>query len=382
MGAFALDLYRARYPRRRYGVASVVDYVAYVIHNPVRLEEATFERAKDVDRQRNVIRLIGTKTPASEERWAPIQAAYEPWLEKALRHCESPEDFLLPGAPGQLANVSTVSGAFATVLVACDRKRAGERTQIFRGTNMSMALAAGISADQIAVFAGHEIVGDPLMSSHYLRWQAFVAGLPARAWNYVPDLGTPDEIEALVREALRAGRSGSTAEREPQTVMERICAPHRARVFQTAPAPASTLSTWRWPGARSSPRRPPAPGGAPVMAARHWTLVALRGDPDLRSEAWSAAGESKAKQEKLTEALADAELVALSRSGQVRTVRIEIITARYDQDDLKHKFARLDPRTEVFAPSRATARRARAAGWPRPVHILDGRRYGAPERDW
>ena len=147
---------------------------------------------------------IGTKTPASEERWAPIQAAYEPWLEKALRHCESPEDFLLPGAPGQLANVSTVSGAFATVLVACDRKRAGERYEIFRGTNMSMALAAGISADQIAVFAGHEIVGDPLMSGHYLRWQALVGTAGPGARNYVPDLGTPDKIEARAREALRA----------------------------------------------------------------------------------------------------------------------------------------------------------------------------------
>ena len=75
---------------------------------------------------------------------------------------------------------------------------------------------------------------------------------------------------------------------------------------------------------------------------------------DLRSEAWSAAGESKAKQEKLTEALADAELVALSRSGQVRTVRIEIITARYDQDDLKHKFARLThaPRSSLLQSER------------------------------
>ena len=119
-----------------------------------------------------------------------------------------------------------------------------------------------------------------------------------------------------------------------------------------------------------------------IMAKRGWTLVTLRGDPDLRSEAWAEAGVSKAKRAELVEALPDAELVAVSRDGHVRTVRIEIITARYQSDELKHKFSRLDPRTEVFAPSEGTARKARDAGWSRPVHILDGRRYGALERDW
>lgn len=119
-----------------------------------------------------------------------------------------------------------------------------------------------------------------------------------------------------------------------------------------------------------------------VMAAMRWTLVTLRGDPDLRSEAWSEAGQSRDKRAKLVEALPDAELVALDRSGRVQTMRIEIITARYDAKELKHKFSHLDKGTEVFAPTEATAKRVLAAGWSGRVHILDGRRYGASERDW
>lgn len=243
ISAFALDLYRARYPGRHYGVTSMVDYAAFVIHNPVRLEEATFERAKDVDRKRNVIRLIGTKSEASEERWMPIQAAYEPWLERALGRCKSPEDYLLPGRPGRRAVVSTVSNTFADVLVACDRKRVGECTQIFRGTNMSMALAAGIKADQIAVFAGHEIVGDPLMSSHYLRWQAFLAGLPALAWDYVPHLGTPDGASGVGR--LRAGASVHDA-REPRGRRQDHVAELLCGVGPPRPAVRLGFSPWSW----------------------------------------------------------------------------------------------------------------------------------------
>lgn len=119
-----------------------------------------------------------------------------------------------------------------------------------------------------------------------------------------------------------------------------------------------------------------------ILAAKKWTLVTLRGDPDLRSEAWSTAGGSRAKRAELVEALPDAELVAVSRAGVLRSVRIEIITCRYDDQELQDKFARLDPRTEVFAPTEQTAQKARKAGWPRVVHILDGRRFGGKERDW
>ena len=205
VGGYALDLYRAQHPRRGYAVVSVVDELAFLIFNPVRVEEGTFGRAKDADLERNVLRLIGTKTPASEERWMPIQAGYEPWLARALARCDSPEDYLLPGRPGMMANVSTVAKTIGDVLVACDRKRPGERTKIFRGTHISLALGSRITAEQIAAFAGHEVPGDPLLTSHYLRWGSFLAGLPEHAWDYMPHLGTPDEIEALAREALRSG---------------------------------------------------------------------------------------------------------------------------------------------------------------------------------
>jgi integrase len=205
VGAYAMDLYRAGHPRRRYGMMSVVDHVAFLVHHAVRAEESVFEREKDIDRKRRVIRLIGTKSAASEERWMPIQAAYEPWLDRALARCASPEDFLLPSPSGRMANRYTVGATVADVLVAVGLKRPGERTHILRGTNMSQAIAAGITTEQIAAFAGHSIPGDPLITKHYLRWNPFLAGLPARAWDYVPHLGTPDEIEALAREALRSG---------------------------------------------------------------------------------------------------------------------------------------------------------------------------------
>lgn len=166
----------------------------------------------------------------------------------------------------------------------------------------------------------------------------------------------------------------------------------------------------KWTRAQRARRQPPLPharhprpdqlvhhllaveAALEILVSKGWRLVLLRGDPDLRSEAWlsvpnsddgkrGSATKVEQHRKKLLAALPDAELVALDSKGKVRRKLIEIISARYSASQLGDKLATLDPRVEVFAPSAAARNAARSAGFPR-VHLLDGRPFQGPEQDW
>jgi len=205
VAAVALDLVGEANPRKRRGTNNHAETVASLIYQIVRAEEVTFIRHKDVDRALRAVCVPGTKTHAAEERFAPIQRGYEPWLERALARGASPEHFLLPTSePARLPCVDTIKGKVGRVLQVAGLKRVGDLTHVFRGTAMSIALGAGLSADEVAILAGHRLPADPLINEHYLRWAAFLQRLGPRA-DFMPDLGTPEELEEEARRAIRAG---------------------------------------------------------------------------------------------------------------------------------------------------------------------------------
>lgn len=207
VAAVALDLVGDANPQKRRGMENYAETVASLIYQIVRVEELTFVRHKDVDRTLRGVCVPGTKTHAAEERFAPIQIGYEPWLERALGRGTDPEHFLLPtSAPERLPSVATIKGKVERVLRAADLKRPGTLTHTFRGTAMSFALGAGLSADEVAILAGHRLPDDPLINLHYLRWASFLQGLGERAFEFMPHLGTPEELEEEARRAIRAGK--------------------------------------------------------------------------------------------------------------------------------------------------------------------------------
>lgn len=201
----ALDIHRARKPSIIRGILSTLDHVAFLVYHPTRVEEGTFLRPSDVDRDLQAICLPGTKSHAAE-RWVTIQDPYMPWLQRLMSAAKSDTDYLLPGrAVTRRARPRAISEAVSLVLSALDLKRPGECTKVFRSAHLSLALGAGMTDEHVAALGGHDMPNDRLLTNPYLMWRAFLAGLPPLAWRYMPDLGHPDEIMGLGREALRTG---------------------------------------------------------------------------------------------------------------------------------------------------------------------------------
>lgn len=206
VAAAALDIYRARKPRIVRGVLSTLDHVAFLVYHPTRVEEGTFLRRGDVDRDLQAICLPGTKSRAAQ-RWVTIQDPYTPWLDRLMSERETDADYLLPGrAADRRAHPRAISEAVSLVLSALGLKRGGECTKVFRSAHFSLALGAGMTDQHMAALGGHVMPNDGLLTDPYLMWRAFLAGLPELAWRYMPDLGHPDEIIALGGEALRTGK--------------------------------------------------------------------------------------------------------------------------------------------------------------------------------
>lgn len=202
----ALDVHRARKPRIVRGIASALDQVAFLTFHPVRREEGTFLRLGDVDRDLRAICLPGTKSRAAE-RWVTIQEPYTPWLDRLMSPTKTEIDYLLPGrAADRRAHPRAVSAAVSLVLSAVGLKRGGACTKVFRSVHFSLAVGAGMTDEHMAALGGHVMPHDGLLTDPYLMWRAFLAGLPRLAWRYMPDLGHPDEIMELGREALRTGK--------------------------------------------------------------------------------------------------------------------------------------------------------------------------------
>ena len=197
------DLRGRANPNKRRGVDNLVDIVAFKFFHPVRIEEISFLRGKDVHPDLRAIYIPGTKSEAAG-RFCPTQVHYQPWLDRLMAGVEDTEEFLFPTARrDRLPSVSTYSYRISDLLVTAGLKQEGELTHVFRSLFLSRAHALQLASTTIKLIGGHATDKDPLFGKHYNDWPTFLANLPEIAFNIVPNLGTPEEIEEEARRRLR-----------------------------------------------------------------------------------------------------------------------------------------------------------------------------------